>query len=204
MGIRSLKTASISTGAKRSKIWDQSTQLTIPTYHQIATTLSPSGSSYTFSSIPSGYDHLELRIFGKDGRTPVYSSCNIQINGDTANNYAFMAPQVDTRAGSPYGGENINVNFGAFVYWAGASNSNYYGSGTVKFLEYSSTTKNKSILFNGGYIGFGDGTSEQGMVTQGMGQWRNTNAITSLVLTTTGGSNFASGTRFSLYGLKGA
>jgi hypothetical protein len=177
---------------------------TVVTYHQIATTLNPSGSSYTFSSIPSTYDHLELRIFGKDGRTPVYSSCNIQINGDTGNNYFLLAPQVDTRAGSPYGGESVSVNFGGFVNWAGSSSSNYYGSGTVKLLDYSNNSRNKTLMFNGGYVGFGDGTSEQGIVTQGMGQWRNTNAITSLILTTSGGSSFASGTRFSLYGIKGA
>jgi len=176
----------------------------ISAYYQIATILSPSGSGYTFSNIPQTYDHLELRIFGKDGRNPLYSSCNVQINGDTAGNYNMVAPQVDSRVGAPYGGESFSAGFGAFVYWPGASSSTYWGSGSIKIFEYTNTNKNKTMIFNGGYVGYGDGTSEQGMVTSGMGNWRSTAAVTSLVLTTNGGSSFAAGTRLSLYGIKGA
>lgn len=202
MAIRRFSTASISTGSKSSKFWDQTSIITIPTYHQIATTVSPSGSSYTFSSIPSDYDHLELRYFAKDGRSPVYSFLGFQVNGDTGSNYFNLSPQVDTRAGSPYGGESVNANAIGYSPIAGGSSGNYWGSGTVKFLDYSNSARNKTAIFNGGYVGFGDGTSEQGIVTQGMGQWRNTNAITSIRCFAI--SNFASGTRLSLYGIKGA
>jgi hypothetical protein len=174
----------------------------ITTYHQIATSLSPSGSSYTFSNIPSDYDHLELRIFAKDGRTPVYSFLSFQVNGDTGSNYFNLAPQVDTRQAAPFGGESTNASAIGYIPIAGSSNSNYWGSGTVKFLDYSNTSRNKTAIFNGGYVGFGDGTNELGIITQGMGQWRNTNAINSIRCVAS--ANFASGTRLSLYGIKGA
>lgn len=175
----------------------------IPTYHQIATTLSPGTSSYTFSAIPSGYDHLELRYFAKDNRTPVYSNMSVQLNGDTAANYFSLNPQVDARAGSPFGGENTGSTNIANPPIAGSSNQNYWGSGTIKILDCSNTSKNKVALFTGGYVGFGDGTSEQGIITQGIGQWRNTASVTSMTIVSSSGS-FQTGTRFSLYGIKGA
>jgi len=202
VAIRKFSTASISTGSKSSKFWDQTTAVYTPTYHQIATTTSPSGSSYTFSNIPSDYDHLELRIFAKDGRSPVYSFLSFQVNGDTGSNYFTLAPQVDTRTGSPYGGESVNATNIGYIPIAGGSGSNYWGSGTIKFLDYSNSARNKTAIYNGGYVGFGDGTSELGIITQGMGQWRNTNAINSIRCFAI--SNFASGTRLSLYGIKGA
>jgi hypothetical protein len=174
----------------------------IPAYFQIATQNISGASSYTFSSIPQTYHHLELRIFNKDSRSPIYSSTSFRLNGDTGTNYFNEAPQIDKRGVfAPSPGPNqsslyANTN-------PGSSNSNYYGSGFVKVLNYSKTDRFKSTYSVGGYVALDDGSNEGGLIMHAVGAWLNTNAVTSLTLLS-GGGNWQSGSVAALYGIKGA
>jgi len=70
MGVRSLSAASISTGIKRSKFWDQSAVIT-GTYESISTVYLSSANAATvdFTNIPNTFMHLELRYSAASDRT---------------------------------------------------------------------------------------------------------------------------------------
>ena len=58
-------------------------------YVSIATATVTSGgaSTITFSSIPSTYTHLQIRILGRGASATATNVVNIWINGDTASTY---------------------------------------------------------------------------------------------------------------------
>ncbi len=92
MGIRSLRTASISTGAKRSKFWDQTARVADNSYESIATVnVGSSGSSFVeFTSIPSTYKHLQIRANSRyTGYQNSGAAVYLQFNGDTGSNYSL-------------------------------------------------------------------------------------------------------------------
>jgi hypothetical protein len=64
----------------------------------------------------------------------------------------------------------------------------------VNFQNYANTTTNKTILTRGSVAA--------GQVTAAVSLWRSTAAITSIVLYTAGLANWASGSQFTLYGIK--
>ena len=171
-------------------------------YFQIATSFNPGTSVVTFNSIPTDYKFLELRTYHKDARSPVYSGITVRFNNDSgASSYAYYSPQVDSRVGAPFDSSTTASNSLA-VPGPGSSASTYYGSSVWKIFDYQSTTKKKVVTWQGGYVGFSDGSSEQGIVTAGSGQWINTAAITRIDVNTSSG-NFGSLSRISLYGIKG-
>lgn len=171
-------------------------------YYQIATVTPTGAANYTFSSIPQGYDHLQIRVWGKDTRSPVYSGLSMQFNGDTANNYWYAYPEIDQRAGAPWLYYDANTSVAQMHQIPGSSDTtNYWGSGWTTIYNYSSTDRHKNVISVGGYRSTGDGSYE-GFTVQSGSQWRNSNAITSIKIS--GSNNWESGTRLSLYGIKGA
>jgi hypothetical protein len=174
-----------------------------PAYFQIAT-ISPTGSaSYTFNNIPQTYDHLQIRVWGKDTRSPVYSSVSMQFNGDTGTNYWYAYPEIDRRAGAPWMYYDAGSNVAQMHQIPGSSDStNYWGSGVTYIYNYSKTDRHKNVNSVGGYMSTGDGSYE-GFAVQSGSQWRNTNAISSIKIMGSGGFNWVSGTKISLYGIKG-
>jgi hypothetical protein len=126
----------------------------------------------------------------------------MQFNGDTANNYNYASPQIDSRTSGPFAGNAVTANAIPGGAEPGASGSQFRGAGIAKIFDYRNTNKFTTVLAYGGYAAFGDGSTEQGIVYPVEGVWVNTNAITSITIT--GSGNFQAGTRFSLYGLKGS
>jgi len=67
----------------------------------------------------------------------------------------------------------------------------------VDFMNYSNTTTYKTWLAR-------EGNGTNGYVSALVGLWRNTNAITQIKVLNTGSGNFATGSTFTLYGIKAA
>jgi hypothetical protein len=80
---------------------------------------------------------------------------------------------------------------------AGNATSTIFGPIIIDIVDAYSTTKNKTIR------------SLQGVYSTGFqvrlvsGSWRNTASITTIAMTSANSSNFLTGSRFSLYGIKG-
>lgn len=171
-------------------------------YESIATTtLGGNQTTITFSSIPTTYKHLQLRIFARTNRAAnTQANCLIKINSDSGSNYyPYHALDGDgasaTASANGSTGTNIIVNrlSGAT---AGAS---IYGAIIVDFLDYQNTNKYKTTRSIGG-VDF-NGT---GVINFSSGLWMSTSAINRLDITTINGTaDFIQYSSFALYGIKG-
>ena len=162
-------------------------------YESIATTTVGSGGSATisFTSIPSTYKHLQIRVFAKAG--VANGNLGIQFNSDTGANYAFH--QIYGTGAATGGTGTPNGTFG----WANQflSTPNFSAS-IIDIVDYTSTSKNKTVKsFNGVE------ENGSGYVQLRSSLWANTSAITSISLFNTDSSSFQQYSSFALYGIKG-
>ena len=172
-------------------------------FYSIATSAVTSGgtSSVTFSSIPSGYTHLQIRASVQSGRTSnAYDGFNIQLNSDTGSNYAYHQLLADNRpyiqTNSATSQTSINVQPIAALY----GTSNVTSALVMDILDYANTNKYKTIRTLTGYD-----TAQSGIISGGIGfesgLWQSTSAVNSITLF--GPINgFTSKTQFALYGVK--
>ena len=160
------------------------------TYTAIATqTLGSAAASVTFSSIPSTYTDLVL-VCNIKGTASAYLM--MQFNGDTATNYSETA--ISGYGGSPYSWRESSVAQMTFSFSGGSMDALWTNS-IFSVQNYANTTTYKTTLtrYN----------SPSNEVTAAVGLWRSTSAINSIkVLTSV--STYASGSTFSLYGIKAA
>lgn len=165
----------------------------VGSYDLLATEiLTSTQSSVTFSSIPSGYQHLQIRnVASVDGAAD--GSVRLRLNGDTGNNYSrhFLygngssvgSVAATSVAEMPIGAVNVSTTG--------------FGAGVTDILDAFNTSKYTTIRSL-----YGIKTSES-LIYLASGNWRNTAAITSLTIFPTSG-NFIAGSRFSIYGIKAA
>jgi hypothetical protein len=163
-------------------------------YDSIATTTVGSNtSSVTFSAIPSGYTHLQIRAinFTSSANSNIYT----RFNSDTGNNYA--SHQLTGDGSSPLALGNSSISF---AYPSFSPGGTYPGVFIMDLLDYTNTNKNKTFKSLWGYDNNGSG-----WVGLNSGVWLNTNAVTSITFGhTVGGATINSGSQFALYGIKGA
>jgi len=168
-------------------------------YESIATTTVGSGgtSSVTFSSIPSTYTHLQIRVLTRDSRTSIATNFNIQFNGDTASNYAqhYLYGNSSSANASGYASQTSALAFRAAGNNAGA---NAFGAGVLDVLDYANTNKYKTLR---SLSGFDDNTS--GEIWFSSGLWMSSSAITSITIAPVT-SPILQYSSFALYGIKGA
>jgi hypothetical protein len=166
-------------------------------YESIATVTVGGGgaSSITFSSIPSTYQHLQVRA-SMTTTTAALDDTLWQINGDTnAANYFSMHQLRGNGSTASAGANNPGV---ASVHLMPFNNStSTFTGGVIDILDYSNTNKYKT--FRG--LSGGD-TNGAGNVFLRSGLWMITSAINSIVITPNG-TNFAQYSSFALYGIKG-
>ena len=204
MGIRSLSTASISTGTKRSKVWDQSAVVIPPSsFESIATvSLSSAQASVTFSSIPSTYKHLQVRMISRDSNADTnINSLYMNFNGVTGTSYSWHKIE-----GLGSGTPTANGIASQGNMWIGGNTANNYTSGIyaahiTDIHDYTNTSKYKTIKTFGGFDTNGNGV-EPGHITLTSGMYMSTDAITSITIFKSGQNQLA-GSHFALYGIKG-
>lgn len=203
MGIRSLRTASISTGTKRSKVWDQSAVVLTTAYESIATvSLSSAQASVTFSSIPSTYKHLQVRMISRDSNADTnINSLYMNFNGVTGTSYSWHKIEA-LGTGTP----NANGIASQGNMWIGGNIANNYTSGIyaahiTDILDYANTSKYTTMKTFGGFDTNGTGT-EPGHITLTSGMYMSTDVITSITISKSGQNQLAN-SHFALYGIKG-
>lgn len=182
MAIRSLKTGSFSRSAQVGN------QVIMPgSYESIATVTVGAGgqSSIVFSSIPSTFQHLQIRLFSKN--TTDNGTIGMRYNSDSASNYSFHDLYGNGTAPGTLTAANQTTLFACLTGSTQAAVS------VIDILDYADTNKfktNRSLIgvdYNGsGYLWFSSGN------------WRSTSAITSITLNAT----FSQYTHAALYGVK--
>jgi hypothetical protein len=161
-------------------------------------TLDANTASITFSGIPTGYKHLQIRGIGRTNRaTPAdMDGLLIQFNGNTAANYSSHALRGDGSTASVAS----DVNYTGMEMYRLANlfvASTVMGAQIVDILDYANTSKYKTVRGLGGVDNNGSG-----QVSLNSGSWRDTAAVTSILLKPAVGTLFTAYTSFALYGVK--
>lgn len=157
-----------------------------------------------YSSIPQGFDHLQLRIFSRSN----YATGNydwlymFEFNGLGAGSFTTHIVYGD--GASVYTSGQTATGYSAFLGYIPNANTtaNMFSTCIVDILDYSSTTRVKNIKSMFGYDANGSGlvgqTSNVSPTVIG------TNPITSLTVGVSSPQTFAAGTKVDLYAYSGS
>ena len=157
-------------------------------------TISPSSTSVSFTSIPSTYQHLQLRYIGRVTGAVTLNDMNLRLNNDTGTNYAWHFLRGSGSAASVSAGTSFSSIQANDILTGANSTSGNFGVGIIDIHDYASTTKNKTIRWFSG-----NDQNGSGYVSLSSGLWMDTTAINRIDITQT----LASGSVFALYGIKG-
>lgn len=160
------------------------------TYEPIATTtFAGSTNTLTFSSISASY--TDLRIVFNSAVAAGDNALYIRFNDDTAGNYGYASitgngTSVVTSAADP---NETLINAGVVN---GSSKPSFQ---IIDIFSYAGGT-NKTILCQSSEDATGSGSARVVV-----GAWRQTTAINSIRLFTSGSANFINGSTATLYGI---
>lgn len=172
-------------------------------FESIATVTVGSGgsSSVSFSSIPSTFTHLQLRVIARGGSAATNDAIKLTFNGDTSSSNYVTLHQIYGN-GSSAAAQNSVSNGWIYQSYISAANSgaSMFGAFVTDILDYASVNKNKTTRTI-----CGNDQNGSGFVTFSSGLWINSStAINSINMVVDGGTNFAQYSHFALYGIKSA
>jgi hypothetical protein len=165
--------------------------------YELISTAFGTGSSgtVTFSSIPNSYKHLQIRYAAQPVAGTNLAGITLRFNGDTGTNYSRHSLN-SYGSGTPLADGNANRTT-IDVGFINGSTTNGAASGILDILNYANTSLYKTTRTLSGI------TASTLDIRIQSGNWRNTNAVTSIELFIPSG-NFNTASRFSIYGIKGA
>jgi hypothetical protein len=161
-------------------------------YESIATAY-PTGTTATFSSIPSTFKHLQVRVLSRSGRTgSSVDELYMTINSTslTKNHYLFGTGSSVLSGSATAGWVGIST--------AASATAGMFGTSVIDILDYADTNKNKTVRSSAGFDTNGGG--EIYLLSNFI---NSTTAISSLAFTCSSTNSFASGTVIELYGIRG-
>jgi hypothetical protein len=161
-------------------------------YESIATAY-PTGTTATFSSIPSTYTHLQVRVMSRSARTGSSADelfMTINSTSLTRNHYLLGTGSSALSGSATAGWVGIST--------AASAASNIFGTTIIDILDYADTNKNKTVRSLSGFDSNGGG--EMYLLSNFI---NSTTAISTLAFTCSGSNTFASGTVIELYGIRG-
>jgi hypothetical protein len=171
------------------------------TYVALAkTVLTTTQATVTFSSIPSSYTDLIVLISARtDGSSASYGrDLKLTVNSSSSGySYTILYGRPNS-AGSFRSSSTTDLDIGWGTTPTPGQTANTFGSIEIYIPNYvGSTNKAISII----------GLSESNNATDAAigavaGLWSNTSAITSITIDDYDSTNFVSGSRFDLYGIK--
>ena len=148
-----------------------------------------------FSSIPSTYQHLQLRILSKADSSFTPENYFLQMNGDTGYNYAIHQLVGDGSSASASAAASGSYQ-GAGPFPVPSNNeSSVFAATIIDILDYTSTNKNTTVRALHGYDANGSG-----QVQLKSSVWLNTAAVTQLRWWRP--TNIKPNSSFALYGIK--
>lgn len=171
-------------------------------YESIATVAVAAGTSsanITFSSIPSTYTHLQVRMIHRSVSSNVYNAWfTARLNGDTATNYSSHGMYGNGSSVATGGSANVTVLDGFSRPGADAGDT-FYGVHIVDILDYANTNKYKTVRHLGGAdISISTTRLDVAIYSN---NWRSTSAINEITFIGNQGA-FTEYSHFALYGIK--
>jgi len=161
-------------------------------------TLGSAAASVSINSIPQTYTHLQLRTKVRETGATVGGQCQMRVSGDTSSVYTYHTMYSTGGLVTAEGSFNYTWAYGIERHTNGNDPANVWGATIYDFLDYTNTSKKKTIRTYGGYDANGSGQIRLHSALYG-----STGAITALYFENQGAANFAAGTQFALYGIKG-
>lgn len=168
--------------------------------YELIETITFSGSSVGayFTNIPQGYKHLQARLVMKSQLSAANHSINMQVNDAAGTSYSShrlfgSGSQVFSQV------QATSSNIMEIGFASAASYSNDFGAYVVDILDYTSSSKNKTVRSFGGHLNAGST-----FVSLYSGAYLATTAVSKLYFFVGGGgTNLVAGSHVSLYGIKG-
>ena len=169
-------------------------------YESIATVNVGGGGSSTlsFTSIPSTYKHLQIRLLAKAAPTAASAAYDLRLafNSDTTgtnyNEHYLYGDGASVGAG-------VNTNNRIIGTSTGSASTSTFAVNVYDILDYQNSNKYKTVRSLVGWDANGSG-----QVTFMSQVWMNTAAINAISIDFNGGSpSFGQYTQAALYGIKG-
>ena len=161
------------------------------TYTPLATTtLGSAQSTFTFSSIAGTYTDLIIIINGNGASTQSYQ---LQFNGEvTGTNYSLTYLLGNGSAASS--GRQSNQAYMNAIGRQGTGSE--FGTSIIQLQNYANTSVYKTVIARGGVA--------SALTIATVGLWRNTAAISTILIIPESGGNINAGSTFTLYGIVAA
>jgi hypothetical protein len=170
-------------------------------YDSLATVTVGAGgvASITFAGIPNTYKHLQLRgIYRSTFNNPGSEELKIVINSDAGSNYAYHSVAGNGSSAFAVSGASQTGIRTTSSFPSDGTTASSYGAAIIDILDYTNTSKNKTVRTLNG-----DDTNGQGYVGLSSGLWMNTGSVTSITLSNWASSEiFKQYSQFSLYGVR--
>jgi hypothetical protein len=166
------------------------------TYVKIASASvgSSGATNFSFTSIPSTYTDLVLKVSLRDTASATFWGYNVYFNNSTASNYSFRR-LYGTGSGTASDNFSSQSTLAPYAATGGTATASTFGSNDIYIPNYTSSTA-KSVSFDG--VSENNATSAVAGLTAGL--WSLTNAITQIDITASG--TFAQYSTATLYGIK--
>ena len=164
-----------------------------------AYTASTSVSSISFTSIPSTYTDLVLKLSARQSTAAIANDVTVQFNATASGNSNRYIYGDSASAGSGNAGYTPSLNYISIGVGNNAT-ANTFGNVEVYLPNYASSNYKS---FSADSVGESNGTSSvfQLMVA---GLWSSTSAINQITITAASSANFLQYSTAYLYGVKNA
>lgn len=153
-------------------------------------TITSTTSTVEFSSISDLYQDLRLVFSHKMSANPTVENTYIRINSDSGSNYNQVGMYSAGTGAVTWAQSNQSLMY------VNADDPSDFTLVTIDFLDYSSTSKHKSMLWRLNW--------QANWVMAQSWRWASTSKITSIKITSgdPATKGFAAGSTFTLYGVK--
>ena len=157
-------------------------------------TAAGSVSSIDFTSIPSTYTDLAIYLSARQSRSEVVSNTRIEFNGSSSN---LSCRYIQGTGSAAVSSSNASYLFAASP--ANSATANTFGNSLIYIPNYAGST-NKSVSWDA--VTETNASNAEAYLVAGL--WANTDAITSIELSSLSGDNFMEHSTAYLYGVSNA
>ena len=153
----------------------------------------------TFSSIPSTYEHLQLRVSTHDTHATGTDQLFVRLNNDTTSYYSSHHMQAYSGAGKT-GSATTRTSLG---YWGDAIGGNNlageYSTVVIDIQDYANTNKSTVLTFLSGSCPDADATKS---IKFGSSLWESTTTVSEIDVYCISSAPLQRGTSGTLYGIR--
>ena len=167
-------------------------------FEPIATVTVGSGNAatITFSSIPSTYRHLQLRVLLRSDYL-TGAGGYLELNGDTSSSYRNHILSGNGSAASASDWGALTLGMGCGYDTGSSSTANTFAASVIDILDYADTSKNTTVRMLSG-----KDTNGAGNVGVWSGLYVNTAAVNQVKLKFGGSAVWVQHSTAALYGIK--